>query len=169
AEVERQHALARARVEAFKPELVVIFTPDHYNGFFYDLMPPFCIGSGARAIGDFNSQAGELPVPRDLAMRLARAVVAAELDVAVSYRMEVDHGCAQPLALLTGSIDRYPVIPVFINSVAPPMASCRRARLLGGAIGRYLSTLDKRVLIVGSGGLSHEPPVPEIAGASSEI
>ncbi len=39
-------AFARARdfVEAFDPELVVNFGPDHFNGFFYDLMPPFCIG-----------------------------------------------------------------------------------------------------------------------------
>ena len=32
-------------VRAFDPELIVIFSPDHYNGFFYRLMPPFCIGT----------------------------------------------------------------------------------------------------------------------------
>ncbi|MCY1219487.1 2,3-dihydroxyphenylpropionate/2,3-dihydroxicinnamic acid 1,2-dioxygenase [compost metagenome] len=169
AEVERLQVAARARVEAFDPELVVVFAPDHYNGFFYDVMPPFCVGVAASAIGDFNSLAGPLDVPQDVALGLAEAVMAQDLDVAVSYRMQVDHGCAQALEVLAGALDRYPVIPVFINSVAPPMASCRRARLLGDAIGRYLSGLGKRVLVVGSGGISHEPPVPEIAGASAEV
>ena len=33
----------------FDPELVVVFGPDHFNGFFYELMPAFCIGAAATA------------------------------------------------------------------------------------------------------------------------
>jgi 2,3-dihydroxyphenylpropionate 1,2-dioxygenase len=169
AEVERIQAAARARVVAFDPELVVVFAPDHYNGFFYDVMPPFCIGAAASAIGDFKSLAGPLAVPAEIALELAECVLASDVDVALSYRMQVDHGCAQALEILTGGLDRYPVVPVFINSVAPPMASCRRARLLGDAVGRALARSNKRVLVIGSGGISHEPPVPELAGASEEV
>jgi 2,3-dihydroxyphenylpropionate 1,2-dioxygenase len=169
AEVAHIHAAARARVADFDPELVVVFAPDHYNGFFYDVMPPFCIGASASAIGDFKSLAGPLAVPADTALELAEAVLASDVDVAVSYRMHVDHGCAQALDLLTGGLDRYPVVPVFINSVAAPMASCRRARLLGEALGRALARSNQRVLVIGSGGISHEPPVPELAGASDEV
>ena len=39
------------------------------------------------------------------------------------------------------------------------------SRALGTAVGNYLATLDKRVLVVGSGGLSHDPPVPTLATA----
>lgn len=169
AEVERVCGAARERVEVFKPDLIVAFAPDHFNGFFYDVMPPFCIGARAEAIGDFNSMAGMLPVPEALAHTLAENVLDADIDVALSYRMQVDHGCAQALEVLTGGLDRYPVIPVFINSVAPPMATLRRARLLGDAIGRFFSRSDKRVLVVGSGGISHEPPVPELFGATPEV
>ncbi len=169
AEVERVGREARARVEAFQPDLIVAFAPDHFNGFFYDMMPPFCIGAKAQAIGDFKSLAGPLPVPEELAHALAQSVLAADIDVALSYRMQVDHGCAQALEVLTGGLDRYPVIPVFINSVAPPMATLRRARLLGEAIGRFMASTGKRVLVVGSGGISHEPPVPELFGATPEI
>ncbi|MEX3638687.1 3-carboxyethylcatechol 2,3-dioxygenase [Paraburkholderia sp. BR14320] len=169
AEVERVHAAARARVVEFDPQLVVVFAPDHYNGFFYDVMPPFCIGASASAVGDFKSLAGPLNVPADTALELAEAVLASDVDVAVSYRMQVDHGCAQALEILTGGLDRYPVVPVFINSVAAPMASCRRARLLGDALGRALARSKQRVLVIGSGGISHEPPVPELAGASDEV
>ncbi|WP_343663859.1 3-carboxyethylcatechol 2,3-dioxygenase [Paraburkholderia tropica] len=168
-EVERVGRAARARVDAFNPDLIVVFAPDHFNGFFYDVMPPFCIGAKAQAIGDFKSLAGDLPVPSVLAHELTEHVLAADIDVALSYRMQVDHGCAQALEVLTGGLDRYPVIPVFINSVAPPMATLRRARLLGDAIGRALSRTNRRVLVVGSGGISHEPPVPELIGATPEV
>jgi 2,3-dihydroxyphenylpropionate 1,2-dioxygenase len=169
AEVERVGRAARERVEAFQPDLVVVFAPDHFNGFFYDMMPAFCIGARAQAIGDFKSLAGTLPVPGELAHALAENVLDSDIDVALSYRMQVDHGCAQALEVLTGGLDRYPVIPVFINSVAPPMATLRRARLLGDAIGRFFSRTNRRVLVVGSGGISHEPPVPELIGATPEV
>lgn len=169
AEVERAQAAARARVEAFDPELVILFAPDHYNGYFYDLMPPFCLGVQAQAIGDFKSLAGPLSVPKELALRYAKHVLDSGVDLSVSYRMQVDHGFAQALEVLTGGLDPYPVLPVFINSVAPPMASCKRVRLLGDSIGRFAASSGKRVLIVGSGGISHEPPVPEMATATPEV
>lgn len=52
------------------------------------------------------------------------------------------------------------MLPVFINGVAAPLPGFQRTRLLGEAMGRFLNTLNKRVLILGSGGLSHQPPVP---------
>ncbi|CAD5106173.1 3-carboxyethylcatechol 2,3-dioxygenase [Zestomonas carbonaria] len=162
-EVETVIAKARERIATFDPELVILFSPDHYNGFFYDVMPSFCIGMAAHAIGDFGTAAGLLSVPQALAEQCAEAVLADGIDAAVSYRMQVDHGFAQPLEDLLGGLQRYPVIPVFINSVAPPLPSFQRARLLGEAIGRFARSTGKRVLLLGSGGLSHQPPVPELA------
>ena len=52
AEVDALLAQARAEVEAFDPELIVIFAPDHYNGLFYDLMPPFVLATAAESVGD---------------------------------------------------------------------------------------------------------------------
>ena len=57
------------------------------------------------------------------------------------------------------------MIPIFINSVATPLGPLRRVRALGAAVGAFLATLGKRVLVVGSGGLSHDPPVPTLATA----
>ncbi|WP_065760703.1 3-carboxyethylcatechol 2,3-dioxygenase [Pseudomonas defluvii] len=162
-EVSNVIAVARKRIAEFAPELVILFSPDHYNGFFYDVMPPFCIGMAAHAIGDFGTLAGPLLVPQELSEACAAAVLDAGVDVAVSYRMQLDHGFAQPLEFLLGGLREMPVIPVFINSVATPLPSFQRARLLGEAIGRWASSLDKRVLLLGSGGLSHQPPVPELA------
>jgi hypothetical protein len=54
-ELENAFAEARRFVHAFDPDVVVNFAPDHYNGFFYRLMPPFCVGYAAESIGDYGS------------------------------------------------------------------------------------------------------------------
>lgn len=143
----------------------MIFAPDHYNGFFLQLMPPFCIGTAAAGIGDYGTHLGPLDVPADLAGQCAEAVLESGVDVAVSACMEVDHAVVQPLERLFGDACACPVIPVFINAVAAPLGPIHRARALGAAVGEYLSTLDLRVLVVGSGGLSHDPPIPTLATA----
>ena len=168
-EVNGVIAAARDRIADFAPELVVLYAPDHYNGFLSDVMPPFCLGVGATSIGDFSSAAGELPVPGELAEACAHSVMKSGIDLAVSYCMQVDHGFAQPLELLLGGLDKVPVLPVFINGVATPLPGFQRTRMLGEAMGRFLSTLNKRVLILGSGGLSHQPPVPELAKVDAHM
>ncbi len=160
---------ARTFIADFDPELVVLFGPDHYNGFFYDMMPSFCIGAAAESIGDYDTTAGPLPVDHDAARLLVRAALNAEIDVTLSERMYVDHGFAQPLEVLFGSLSRVPVVPVFINCVAQPLGPARRARLLGSAIGSAAAMLDRRVMFLGSGGLSHDPPVPTFEGAAPEV
>ena len=46
---------ARDFVRDYDPELVVVFAPDHYNGFFYRCMPAFCIGTAATGVsGSFD-------------------------------------------------------------------------------------------------------------------
>jgi 2,3-dihydroxyphenylpropionate 1,2-dioxygenase len=160
---------ARKFVEAFDPELVVLFAPDHYNGFFYKAMPPFCLATEAHAVGDFGSAAGSLSVDTAAAKALARGVLDRAVDLTVSARMTVDHGFAQPLEVLFGGIDRVPVVPVFVNGVATPLCPVSRIRALGTAVGQAAADLDRRVLFVGSGGLSHDPPVPVLEGAPPRV
>jgi 2,3-dihydroxyphenylpropionate 1,2-dioxygenase len=168
-DIEGAIAEARAFVQDYDPELVVIFAPDHYNGFFYKAMPPFCIGMSANGVGDYGTHAGPLNVPADLAAQCAEAVLGAGVDVAVSASMDVDHGTVQPLEKLFGDATSRPVIPVFINAVAVPLGPLRRCLAMGSAVGSYLAALDKRVLVIGSGGLSHSPPVPTLATAPPAV
>jgi len=128
-------------------------------------MPPFCIGTAAAGVGDYGTYAGPLNVPTGIATDCARAVLESGVDVAISASMDVDHGTVQPLQKLFDDAAARPVIPIFINSVATPLGPLRRVRALGAAVGTYLASLGQRVLIIGSGGLSHDPPVPTLATA----
>ncbi|MFI6958541.1 3-carboxyethylcatechol 2,3-dioxygenase [Nocardia sp. NPDC050408] len=166
ASVDAAFEQARAFVRDFAPDLVVNFGPDHYNGFFYDLMPPFCIGYRARGTGDYDSFAGELNVPTDVAEALAEHVIDRGIDVAISRQMEVDHGAVQPMEIIFGDVAPVPVVPIFVNSVARPFVKMSRVRAFGQAVGEYFASSNSRILFIGSGGLSHDPPVPQIATAT---
>jgi 2,3-dihydroxyphenylpropionate 1,2-dioxygenase len=163
-EIDTLLAAVRGAVREWAPELIVLIGPDHYNGFFNALMPPFCIGDAAFAVGDYTTPAGPLNVAADTAIALATHLMDADFDVAVSRRMRVDHGFAQALQVVWGGLETPPIVPVFMNAVAEPgIPRLRRCRALGESIGRFLDDLPRRTLLIGSGGLSHEPPVPTLA------
>jgi 2,3-dihydroxyphenylpropionate 1,2-dioxygenase len=151
-----------AALHAFNPDLVVVFGPDHFNGFFYELMPAFCIGTAAEGTKDWHLEGGPLRVPRDLALACVRHLQSCDFDVAISHRMKVDHGITIPLLKLTGALARYEVLPIFVNCAADPRPSFRRVRAFGEAVGEFLAGQDMRITVVGSGGLSHDPPTPRL-------
>ena len=169
AEVDACLAEARAWVHAFAPELVIEFAPDHFNGFFYQLMPSFCVGAAAESVGDWRTATGPLPVAGELAQQLVEAVHEGGVDVAVSHRMMVDHGFTQLLESLFDAGRTPPLIPVFINCAAPPRPPMARVLALGQAVGRFAAASGQRVLLLASGGLSHDPPVPLLEGAPSAV
>jgi 2,3-dihydroxyphenylpropionate 1,2-dioxygenase len=144
-------------IRAFDPQIVFVLAPDHYNGFFLNCAAPFCVGLAAEATADIGGTPGRLEVPRDVALACARWLREADVDVAVSDPMIVDHGFSQPMARLLGGLDRYPAVPIFVNALMPPYAPFKRARLLGKALGEFARALGRRVLLIGSGGMSHHP------------
>jgi 2,3-dihydroxyphenylpropionate 1,2-dioxygenase len=162
AEFFRELESCAAALHRFKPDLVVVFGPDHFNGFFYELMPAFCIGTAAEGTKDWRLEGGPLRVPRELALACVRHLQSRDFDVALSHAMKVDHGITIPLFKLTGALARYSVLPVFINCAADPRPSFRRVRAFGAATGEFLAQQDLRITLVGSGGLSHDPPTPRI-------
>jgi 2,3-dihydroxyphenylpropionate 1,2-dioxygenase len=163
-------ALAKEHVLRWAPDRIVLIGPDHYNGFFNELMPTFCIGSEASSVGDYLMPSGPLNVDAKTAIAVASFLMDEGFDPAVSRRMRVDHGFSQPLQLLWGSLDTPPVIPVFVNSLAPPtIPRVGRCRDLGEALGKFIDQLPGRTLLLASGGLSHEPPVPTMEHPDAQM
>ena len=169
AEFFRELGTAATALHAFNPDLVVVFYPDHFNGFFYELMPSFCIGLAAVGTKDWHLESGPLRVPKDLALACARHLLSKDIDVAISHDMKVDHGITIPLYKLTGALARYNVLPVFVNCAADPRPSFRRVRTFGAAIGEFLAEKNMRITIIGSGGLSHDPPTPRLDMSPPEV
>jgi 2,3-dihydroxyphenylpropionate 1,2-dioxygenase len=144
-------------IRSFDPDVVVMFGSDHFAGFFLSAMPAFCVGFAARAVDDVGGFGGPLAVPADAAKLLVGELRAAGFDPAISYKMTLDHAFSQPLKRLTGALDRYPTIPIFIGALVPPFISIERSRAFGACVGHQMRTRGGRVLFLGSGGLSHHP------------
>ena len=61
--LQKAYAEREQEIREFDPDLVFAFGADHYNGFFLKLMPSFCLGLNAEAVGDIGGFAGPLDVP----------------------------------------------------------------------------------------------------------
>lgn len=158
-------------IERFDPELVIVFGTDHFAGFFYSLMPAYCLGTEAEAVDDVGGFAGKLKVPADAAVALVEHLRDSGFDPALSRQMKVDHAFSQPLHRLLGALDARPVIPVFIGALCEPLMRFSRSRAFGEAVGAFAAASGQRVLLLGSGGLSHHPTryYPLLGQASPEV
>ena len=153
------------------PDAVVVIGPDHFHANFYDVMPPFIVGvESAVGFGDFGSTSGPLPVDAELGWLVHDGLCEAGFDPALSYALTVDHGVVQGYEMATGDTG-VPLVPIVLNTAAPPLPSLGRCRDLGRALGDVLraAPYDGRVLVVASGGLSHwlpsnDPRDPSVVG-----
>jgi 2,3-dihydroxyphenylpropionate 1,2-dioxygenase len=164
-------ARVAAAVDALAPDALVVIGPDHFHANFYDQMPPFVLGvEEAIGFGDFGSTAGPLPVAGKLAWSLHDGLSAAGFDLSLSYALTVDHGVVQSYEMVRGAT-AIPLVPLVVNTAAPPLPRLDRCVALGAALGDAVRAADDpaRVLIVASGGLSHwlpsnDPRDPSVAG-----
>jgi 2,3-dihydroxyphenylpropionate 1,2-dioxygenase len=152
-------ARVAAAVEALAPDALVVIGPDHFHGNFYDAMPPFLLGvEEVAAFGDFGSRSGPLPVASELAWAVRDRLAADGFDIALSYALTVDHGIVQSYDMIRGQAN-LPLVPLVINTAAPPLPSLRRCAALGRSLGTAIQNASAgRVLVVASGGLSHWLP-----------
>ena len=147
-----------------RPDVVVVIYNDHGLNFFLDKMPIFAVG----AANEYKhaDEGWGLPVsqpfPGDpsLSWHLIESLVADEFDVTTCQEMLVDHAFTIPLALLWPEPNARPVrtVPISINTVQHPLPSPARCFKFGRAIGRAIESYgpDLNVLILGTGGLSHQ-------------
>jgi protocatechuate 4,5-dioxygenase beta chain len=147
-----------------QPDTVVVFYNDHGLNFFLDKMPTFAVGAAEQYR---NADEGwglpkVAPFPGDpaLSWHLIERLVDEEFDVTTCQEMLVDHAFTVPLALLWPGAGRRPVrtVPIAINTVQHPLPSAARCLKLGAAVGRAIESFpgDAKVLVLGTGGLSHQ-------------
>ncbi len=154
------YATVRGDLAASGAETVLVFTSEHWTNFFFENMPPFCIGRAEAYRGPVEPwlKVPQTEVPGDPA--LANEVIAALFDAGInpnySDELKLDHGTMVPVHfLLSGAMK--PVVPVILNTLADPMPSSESCFRLGAAIGETLRATKKKVAVIATGGLSHAP------------
>ena len=147
-----------------RPDVVVFLYNDHGLNFFLDKLPTFAIG----AAPEYRSADEGWNIPTvlpfagdpDLSWHIINSVVAEDFDITTCQEMVVDHAVCNPMALLWPGGQPWPVkiVPVEVNTVQFPLPSASRCYHLGEAIGRAIASYprDQRVLVMGTGGLSHQ-------------
>jgi len=148
---------ARRRIEAFDPDLVVFFGPDHSRAL-DNLVPAVTVVDSAVGYGDWGTPADAYDVDSALATELTAVLLRTGFDVALGHDIRIDHGFGQTFVQLFGHLGARRCLPIVLNCARPPLAPVNRVAEVAAAVGGYLEDKVDRILYVGSGGLSHQPP-----------
>ena len=147
-----------------EPDVVILVYNDHASAFSLEVIPTFALGTGAE-FAPADEGWGPRPVPvvkghPVLASHIAQSVILDEFDLTLVNRMDVDHGLTVPLTLMFGQPTQWPcrVIPLAVNVVQYPPPTGNRCYNLGRSIARAVESFpaDLRVVIFGTGGMSHQ-------------
>lgn len=158
---------ARQWMRDQKPDIAVVIFNDHGNSFFLDRVPTFAVGVadhyaavdegwGPRDIPDFRGA-------EELGWHFVDQLVENHFDPLVCREIEVDHGLQVPMELFCGRPEaggEWPVkvLPIWVNTIQFPIPTPQRCWEMGKVLRRAIETLpgDERVVIMGTGGLSHQ-------------
>jgi hypothetical protein len=149
-----------------RPDRLLVIYNDHMDEFFLNAYPTFALGvADIYPIADEGSGARPFPpLPGDAAFgwHIARSLVADEFDPTICQELEVDHGVISPLPMVDFSEGddewRIPIVPLAVNVILHPLPTPRRCYRLGQALRRAILSYpeDLGVVVVGTGGLSHQ-------------
>lgn len=146
-----------------KPDVAVVFSNDHGLNFFLDKMPTFAVGAANEYRNE--DEGWGIPVSRAikgdpaLSWHIINRLVADEFDITMCQEMLVDHAVTIPMTLMwPGQKWTVKIVPISINTVQHPLPSLARCLKLGQSVGRAIQSYpeDLRVVVVGTGGLSHQ-------------
>ena len=155
--------VARDRIAEADPDVVLIVGSNHFRGFWLDLIPAFTMGVGeVIAAGEAGTPKGPQHVSPATAQALATSLVGAGTEVAISARLQIDHGQSHAIQYLLDGIE-VPVVPLVVNVFAAPLPTMPRCVELGRQIEAAVAALPEhtRVVVIASGGLSHQLPWPD--------
>jgi Catalytic LigB subunit of aromatic ring-opening dioxygenase len=153
-------------LHAAAPDVLLIYTDDHFNTFFLDNFPTFAIGIADQTCGPNDQTAMpsyRVEVEGALASHVRAEAIGDGFDVSLAQAFELDHSIMVPLHFLTPDME-VPIVPFFINGLAPPLPSSQRCYVLGQAVRTAIDgwPQGKRVAVIGSGSFSLEIGGPRI-------
>jgi len=159
----------REKIDALRPDVLVVVGDDQHENLVDDNMPPFTIFVGAEAEAStslryLNQPRSENRTTYRVHAKLAEALVTGLMDEGFDpsysrhtrYAGGLGHAFARVLKFLSPQAGHL-IVPVMVNTYYPPAPSPRRCLEFGRALANLLRRIpeDKRVVIIASGGLSH--------------
>src|SRR5690242_13923979 len=157
-------ARLRAKIDALKPDVLIVVGDDQHENLVDDNMPPFTIFIGEEveasvSLRYLNQSKLENRTRYRVAAKLAEGLVNGLMDEGFDpsyskktrYDGGLGHAFARVLKFLTPQADRL-VIPLMVNTYYPPAPSAERCVNFGRALARVLRRLSggERVVIVAS-------------------
>ncbi|MGE0629351.1 MAG: extradiol ring-cleavage dioxygenase [Hyphomicrobiaceae bacterium] len=159
-ETAKLYAEVTRHLEAVQPDVLVVFDSDHLNTFFLDNLPTFAVGIADTVVGPNDHTAMPtytVPVQADFGTHLRAHGIGAGFDLSLAQDFTIDHSLLVPLHFLTPHM-RIPIVPVFVNGLAPPLPLSKRCHALGRMVRDAVAAWPGhlRVAIVASGSFSLE-------------
>ena len=147
-----------------KPDVLFFIFNDHITSFFFDHYSQFALGVGdSYRVADEGGGPRALPPVKGhtgLAHHIASALTADEFDLSFFQDKPLDHGCFSPLSILCPHEPDWPapIVPLQVGVLQIPGPSARRCFKLGESLRKAIESYpeDLRVVIVATGGLSHQ-------------
>jgi aromatic ring-opening dioxygenase catalytic subunit (LigB family) len=155
----------RARIRALQPDLIVLAGSDHLNNFSLAMQVTLAVGvsDSFTTLGDSGAPATTFKGNRGFAEGFVRHASRRDFELVQAEELRPDHGMAIP-RLLVDPAGEIPVVPVYINCNMPVPPSPARCLKLGGVLKEFVEKVRpeaERVVVVGTGGLSHWLCLPE--------
>ena len=159
----------RETVAALRPDVVLVVGDDQHENLVDDNMPPFTIYMGEAAEASVSLRYLKQPrsenrtkyrVDTRIAQGLVNGLMEEGFDPAYSKQTRYDGGLGHAFARVLKFLNpeaNHRVVPIMVNTYYPPAPSAKRCAQFGRALAQVLRQTpgDERVVIVGSGGLSH--------------
>lgn len=175
--VEKAYTEARDRIEALQPDAIIAVSVEHFTNFHLGNLPAFAIGTGESYLGPVTKEMGafldveqhQYPGQAELGRHLYEFALESEFDPAlVEGGLDFDENFCVPFKHLDPE-SKYPIVPVIVNGVNPPWPTPKRCYDFGRMVRRAVEaqSVAQRVVVVGTGGLSHWVGLPE-AGQINE-
>lgn len=177
--VEGAYAEARDRIAALQPDAVIAVSVEHFTNFHLGNLPAFAIATGESYLGPVTKEMGafvgveqhQYPGHADLGRHLYEFALESEFDPAlVEGGLDFDENFCVPFKHLDPD-SALPMVPIIVNGVNPPWPTPKRCYDFGRMLRRAVEaqSFAERVVVVGTGGLSHWVGLPESGTINEEF
>lgn len=165
-EIAKLYREVREHMLATRPDVLVVFTNDHFNTFFFDKFPTFAIGVAGSSSGPCDST--DMPVldvivHERLAEHIRGELIGDGFDLTLTQKFEMDHGFMVPLSFLNPDMT-IPIVPIWVNALMKPLPKAARALALGRSVRAAIRSWpgNSRVAVIAAGSISLEIGGPKV-------